>query len=228
MLEAMIFDFDGVVVDSEPIHLDGFRRVLRSAHGVEFTDRQYYQRYISYCDTEAFAQMVRDFDLPCDAADVARLCEQKTLLVKRMLTEKAEMLPGVEALMRSARAAGLAVAVCSSALREEIELPLRSADVLSIVQVIVADEDVTAGKPDPAGYNLTRRLLNGRLGREVPASACLAVEDSPGGIAAAKAAGMVVLAVTNSVPAGRLSRADRIVDSLAEVTLESLHRMAGA
>lgn len=227
MLQALLFDFDGVVIDGEPIHMDGFRRVLQSEFGVGFTDREYYQRYVAFDDREAFARMTRDYGIACDAEGIARLMALKASLVQQALAGPIGWLPGTLDLMRSARAADLAVAVCSGALRAEIELPLRSAGAASLVQVIVSAEDVPTSKPDPAGYDLTRRRLAAHLRRELPKADCVVVEDSPGGVAAGKAAGMTVLAVTNSVPADRLARADCVVSSLADVTVADLRRLAG-
>jgi len=224
MLEAVIFDFDGVVVDSEPIHMDCFRQVVQP-YGVTFTDQEYCQRYLSYCDRDAFAQMVRDYDLDADAVDIDELVATKTKLVQHALADSAEPLPGAIELMRAARDDGLGLAICSAALRREVELPLERAGAMDLVQLIVAAEDVHVHKPDPTGYIETRLRLGRVLGRELPAGHCVAIEDSPGGVAAAKAAGLATLAVTNTVAADQLAAADRVVDSLARVTVAQLAEM---
>jgi beta-phosphoglucomutase len=224
MLEAVIFDFDGVVVDSEPIHMDCFRQVVRP-YGVEFTDEQYYDRYLSYSDREALTQMVRQYDLDPAAVDIDALIAAKTKLMQHALATSADPLPGALELMRATRDRGLALAICSAALRQEVELPLRRAGVFDLVQLIVAAEDVHIHKPDPAGYIETCRRLGVLLGRDLLPERCVAIEDSPGGVAAAKAAGMAALAVTNTVPAAALAQADCIVDSLAGVTLDSLAQL---
>jgi len=226
MLEALIFDFDGVVVDSEPIHMDSFRQVVRP-YGVEFTDQQYYDRYLSYSDREALTQMVRQYDLDPAAVDIDELIATKTKLVQRALATSAEPLPGAIELMQATRDAGLGLAICSAALRREVELPLHRAGVFDLVQLIVAAEDVHIHKPDPTGYIETRHRLAALLGRELRPERCVAIEDSPGGIAAAKGAGLAALAVTNTVDAAALTQADCIVDSLADVTLDSLGHLVG-
>ncbi|NLF30550.1 MAG: HAD family phosphatase [Planctomycetes bacterium] len=224
MLEAVIFDFDGVVVDSEPIHMDCFRQVVRP-YGVTFTDEEYYARYLSYSDREAFLRMVDGHDLGGAAVDVDALIARKTALVQQALATAATPLPGAIELMAATRRAGLALAICSAALRREVELPLERAGALDLVQVIVAAEDVHIHKPDPAGYIETCRRLGAALGRDLAAGACVAIEDSPGGIVAAKAAGLAVLAVTNTLAADRLAHADRVVDSLASVALDDLRQL---
>ena len=94
--------------------------------------------------------------------------------------------------------------------------------MLECFTVIVSAEDVSAGKPDPAGFRLAVERLTAACGRPIRSHRCVAVEDSPAGIAAARAAGMKVLAVTNSYPPERLQDAQRVVASLAEVTLADL------
>jgi len=227
MLEAVIFDFDGVIVDSEPLHLEYFRQVMRAQYGVELTNQQYYDEYVAYTDAECFAKLAEKHRIPCSDDDIARLIAQKTALMRKKLAESIKPLPGVIELMRSLRASGLGLAVCSSALREEIEASLSLLGVADLVQLIVSADDVPAGKPDPAGYNLTRKMLAKTLGSDLPAGSCLAIEDSPGGVSAAKSAHLAVLAVTNSVPADRLSQADLVVESLTAVTIHTLRRLVG-
>ncbi|MFW6154044.1 MAG: HAD family hydrolase [Planctomycetota bacterium] len=224
MLEAVIFDFDGVVVDSEPIHRDCFRRVVRP-YGVTFTDEEYYARYLAYSDRDAFLRMVNGHDLDEEAIDIDALIDRKTALVQEALATTVTPLPGAIELMAAIREAGLALAICSAALRREVELPLERAGAAALVQVIVAAEDVHVHKPDPTGYIETRRRLGEAIGRDLAADRCVAIEDSPGGIAAAKAAGMAVLAVTNTLDAEHLARADRVVDALASVTVDDLRRL---
>ncbi len=225
MFEALIFDFDGVVIDSEPIHMAGFAEVMRAECSVEITAEMYYQRYLAYADADAFAAMNRDFDLRLDADGIARLTAVKTVIVQKALAMSSEALSGAVELMLAARAGGAHVAICSGALRAEIELPLDVIGATHAVELIVAAEDVAVGKPDPMGYDMTRRRLAERHGGDLPAENCVVVEDSPYGVTAGKAAGMAVLAVTNSADADRLTHADCIVDSLAGVTIEQLRQL---
>ena len=228
MLQAIIFDFDGVVIDSEPIHLECFRRVLRRRYGVEITDQEYYERYIAYSDAESFEHMAADHGLTIAQPEIRSLVADKTVLVQQVLRQGVKPLPGAAELMHAARQSGLALAVCSSAARREIEIPLEAMGLRPLVQVIIAAEDVTRSKPDPACYDLTRRRLGHAVGRELLPPGCIAIEDSPGGVASAAGAGLRVLAVTNTVSAEKLSQANRVVGSLAEVDLASLRAMTEA
>ena len=211
-------------MDSEPIHLMGFQRVLEPL-GVELKCEDYYGRYLGFDDRECLTTALRDNGADFSDRQIRDLIAAKTAFVKRVLAESATPQPGVVELIRDSRDAAVPVAICSSALREEIELVARSVGVLDLLAVIVAAEDVPKGKPDPACYVLTLKRLCEVTGRKLAANRCVAVEDSPFGIAAARGAGMKTLAVTSSYTAGDLQAADRVVESLADVTVGSLEQL---
>ena len=221
MLDAMIFDFDGVVVDSEPIHLAGFRAAL-AKRGIELSTEDYYSKYVGFDDHDCFATVLEDNGRRADEAEIAVMTAEKTVLIKKAFAESIRPLPGALELMRAVRAAGAGVAICSAGLREEIEIAGRAVGALELVDVLVSAEDVSRGKPDPEGYKLALRLL-GRL-RPSPTdpAAVYVVEDAPAGAAAAKAVGCKVIAVTNSYNREALGLADVVVDSLTEISLEDL------
>ncbi len=221
MLDAMIFDFDGVVVDSEPIHLACFRDVLAGC-GIELTSEDYYGKYLGFDDHDCFGAVMSENGRRVDERQIADLTGRKTLLVQQAFSESVRPLPGAIELMRAARSAGAALAICSGALREEILLAGRTVGAIDLVDVVVSAEDVHAGKPDPEGYILALKLLGEKLARPSNPSATWVVEDSPAGVQAAKEAGMNVLAVTNSYGRTDLAAADRIVASLTEITPDDL------
>lgn len=223
-MDALIFDFDGVVVDSEPIHLAAFQKVLATV-GVPLTREEYYRKYLGFDDHDCFGAALAAAGRTFDETQLAGLIRQKTLLVQEAFAESIRPLPGATELIRSAAVAGLPVGVCSGALREEIELASRTVGVMDCFGVIVSARDVKRGKPDPEGYRLTVARLSEAVGRALAPGRCVVVEDSPAGIEAAKSLGMKVLAVTNSYDAAALLAADRVVDSLAAVTVESLARL---
>jgi beta-phosphoglucomutase len=223
-MDALIFDFDGVVVDSEPIHLVCFQRVLGKV-GVELSERAYYDKYLGYDDRDCLRIAACDAGLDLDEERIAELMAEKTVLVQRAFAESIEPLPGAVELIRAVADAGVALGVCSGALRREIELASRTIGVLECFRTIVPAEDVARGKPDPEGYLKARERLEAVTGRRILAARCVVVEDSPAGIDAAGAAGMKVLAVTNSYPRDHLEAAERVVDSLTEVTPESLEQL---
>jgi HAD superfamily hydrolase (TIGR01509 family) len=223
-MDALIFDFDGVVVDSEPIHLKCFREVLGPV-GVRLTSKDYYGKYLGYDDHDCFAAVAADKGLSLGESRIAEMIAAKTALVRQAFAEAIRPLPGAVELIRSAAEAGIPVTVCSGALRDEIELAAKMVGALRHFRLIISAEDVSRGKPDPQGYRLTLRRLTTACGRRVAAGRCVAVEDSPAGIEAAAGTGMRVLAVTNSYPRSRLCQADRVVNSLSEVTIEQLEEL---
>jgi beta-phosphoglucomutase len=224
-MDAVIFDFDGVIVDSEPVHFAGFAQVLR-ARGVELTWDDYRERYLGYDDHDCFLAVCADRGIALAPDEVAALTAAKTAIVRAVLAAAVEALPGAVDLIRGLHRDGVPLAICSGALRSEIEIAARRVGVLDRFAIVVAAEDVPAGKPDPAGYALALRRLRASSGRPLAAARSLAIEDSPAGIAAARGAGLHVLAVTTSYPAAALAAADAVAASLADVTVARLAALA--
>lgn len=220
-MDALILDFDGVVIDSEPVHLDCFRRVLKPL-GISLTTEAYYSEYLGFDDHDCFAAVGRANGREFSEKEIAEMTAAKTALLKEAFSKSLRPLPGAAELIRSAAKARVPVAVCSGALRGEIELAGRGIGIWDLLATVVAAEDVRHGKPDPEGYQLTLRRLAEAAGRDIQASRCVVLEDSPAGIAAAKAVGMIVVGVTNSYPAEALDSADGVVGSLEAVTLADL------
>lgn len=225
-MDALILDFDGVIVDSEPIHLACFAKVLLPA-GVKLTHEDYYEKYLGYDDHDCFVAALRDHGLPVDEGQIAAMVRAKSALVQETYSREVTPLPGSAELIRSVAGAKVPLAVCSGALREEIEQAARAVGVRDLFAVIVAARDVSHGKPDPEGYRLALDRLRAATGRPLRAGASVVVEDSVAGIDAALGAGMKVLAVTNSYSAQALHRAHRVVGSLVEVTRNDLEAIAG-
>ncbi len=216
-LHAIIFDFDGVIVDSEPLHFEGFRRVLEGVD-ITLTREAYYQRYLGYDDEDCFAVVARDEGVSLDGETIRSLIAEKTAWMQQALSDRIEPLPGAVSLIRALSADGVPLAICSGALRDEILIAARCVGVLDHFLHVVAAEDVATGKPDPQGYRIARERLAASTGSDIPAERCVVIEDSPAGITAAKSAQMNVLAVATSYDPGDLTDADRIVESLDTVS----------
>lgn len=220
----MFFDFDGVVIDSEPIHFRAFRDVLAPL-GLPLSWEDYCKDYLGYDDRAAFLAIARDRGQTLSPDQLARLGEEKTALVQHLLANSCQPMPGILSLIRSAAAAGIPMAVCSGALRAEIELPCGHLDILQHFPVIVSAQDVSACKPDPEGYSMACRLLGRHVGRALRPARCVVVEDSPLGIQAGKGAGMKVLAAATSYPLEKLSQADLAVPDFTAVSLQQLYAL---
>ena len=220
----MIFDFDGVIVDSEPVHLACFRQVLAGA-GVTLTEEEYYAKYLGFDDHDCFQAALVDHGAPCSEALIAEMTARKTVLIQKAYSQSIKPLPGAVELIHSVDDAGIPLAICSGGLLEEIRLAARTVGILDCFIAIVPAEDVQRGKPDPEGYRIALARLAESAGRDLSAARTVVVEDSPAGISAAKALGMPVLAVTNSYARDALIDADRIVSSLTEVTVGVLRTL---
>ena len=223
-MDALFFDFDGVIVDSEPVHLMGFRQVIEPL-GITISTPDYYEKYLGYDDHDAFVVLLREHGRPVDEQRIAELTAAKSRLVKTVFAESIQPLPGALALIAAAAADDVPMAICSGALREEVELSLRTVGAADYFRVLIAAKDVTEGKPSPQGYRLARDRLAEAVRRDIDPARCIVFEDSPAGIEAGQAAGMKVVGITNSCDADALDAADLVVAGLTQVSLASLEAL---
>lgn len=224
MIHAILFDFDGVLFDTEPLHFDMFREVLRM-EGISLAPDAYYARYVGLTDPACFRAVLADHGRsPASSETVARLVQCKTELMQASLRARLPVVPGVRDCVETI-ASRYRTAVASGALREEIALCLELAGMASMFEHVSAAQDVHQGKPAPALYLHALAALNRRSA--LRADECVAIEDTPHGIEAAHQAGMRCIAVATTLPESRLSAADVVVPSLQTTTVESLlHRLA--
>ena len=211
--QAIIFDFNGVLVDDEPLHRELLGRVLL-AEGMRFLPEEYPHKYLGLDDRRCFERALREHGRLEEAEDPARieqLIAQKAASYREVLQAAppgAYLFPGMASLV-SSLSEQAPLAIVSGALREEIGLSVERAGLGGFFQLIIAAEDVHESKPNPEGYLRGLAGLQERHGPLDPAE-CLAIEDSVAGVAAARAAGLRCLAVTTSYPAHALSAADWI------------------
>ena len=224
MLRAVIFDFNGILVDDEPIHFELFRKVLVE-ESLSLTDKEYYTRYLGMDDRGCFRAVFKDHGRTLDDAALAQLIRRKAAYYREAIGERTIIFPGVQRLVPKL-AEALPLAVASGALREEIEMILQGIGLRNCFQIIVSAEDVAEGKPHPEIFIKALRELNRMsVGKEpIRSSECLVVEDSKEGILAAHRAGIKCLAVSNSHPAGEL-KAEAVVRSLEEVDISFLESL---
>jgi beta-phosphoglucomutase len=219
MLSAVIFDFDGIIVDSEPMHFRAFNEVLNPLD-IEITWEDYCEIYIGFDDRDAFKTAFKQNTKKASAHDLKHLIEQKAEVFQKYIKNgEAQPLPGAVELIKSIPVR-LPVALCSGALREDIDPIIKNLGIADAFTVIVTAEDTPKSKPDPAPYKLTIE----KLGIEDPATAS-AIEDTPAGIISAKGAGLKVLAVTNSYDRNYLLEADAVTDTLENVSRPTLENV---
>jgi beta-phosphoglucomutase len=211
---AVIFDVDGVLVDSYRAHFDSWKKVAEE-NGLEITEEQFAATF-GKTSREIIARFWGD---EVDEARIGEIDSRKEAIYRDIVRAHFPAMDGAVELIDALRDAGFVLAVGSSGPSENIELALAGLERRSAFQVLVTGQDVTRGKPDPQIFAIAAQ----RLG--IAASHCVVVEDAPVGIAAAKAAGMSAVALVGTVPRERLSAADLIVDSLRELTPEKLEEL---
>ncbi len=225
MLRAVIFDFNGVIINDEPFHFLMFQKVLRE-EGVDFTKEDYFGIYLGLDDKGCFAAVLRDRGRPRPPAEILELVERKAAYYLQELDQHLILFPGVpECVARLA--ADFPLAICSGARQHEIEIVLEKSGLTKYFRVIISADQIHAGKPDPGGYLATLASLRRQVGGliDLKADECLVVEDAPAGIQAAHAAGMRCLGVTNSRRAEDLAEAELVVGDLERVFPDDLRRL---
>lgn len=223
MFKAVIFDFNGVIVDDEPLHLELFRRVL-GEEGVPLTDEDYHAKYLGYDDRGCFTAALTDAgqaDFAADTLFITELIKRKADYYYEAIEDRFLLFPGAAELVKKL-AAKYPMAIASGALGGEIEVVLRRGGIRECFKEIIASENVTVCKPDPEGYNKALAALNAVGNEQIQPGECLVIEDSVAGVEAAKRAGMWCLAVTNSYKPDQLAKADWIVTTLEDCEPEVL------
>jgi beta-phosphoglucomutase len=215
---ATLFDYNGVLVDDEAVHLAAFRDVL-SPLGVEVTETEYVERYLGYDDVGAFRAILKDRGRTPSDADVAALVDAKKPFYLERAKGALRGFQGAAELVRRRAAVG-PVAIVSGALRHEIHLGLDVLGVRDLVRAIISAEDAQRSKPDPQGYLLCLEALSLSTARE----RCVVIEDSLAGVESARAASLACVAVGHSYPIDELraAGADLVVSNLDAISEEAL------
>ena len=226
MLKAVIFDFDGVIADSEALHLRAFNEVL-APFGLEITEKDYYKTYLGLTDADCFKEIVQKHQAIFKDTSVETLLKKKKTTFAKLAKTEADIIDGVREFLEMLRKNKIPMAICSGALQSEIELILEGAALSDYFDCIVSAEQVKRGKPYPDGFLLALGKLNEIRREKITAKQCIVVEDSHWGLEAAKKAGMHTIAVTNSYDAKQLSMAEKIVKRLDELTISDLQKICG-
>jgi len=224
MLRAVIFDFDGVITDSEILHLRAFNKVLTQLD-IEISTKDYYKEYLGLTDADCFKSVAKKNRLSLDCRNMRNLMAQKTRIFEQLAKTEGRIIEGVAEFLRMLRRNNVPMAICSGALLPEIEIVLEEARLRELFAVIVSAEQVKKGKPSPQGFLLTLQKLNHNRQKPIAAKECIVIEDSHWGLEAAKAAGMHTVAVTTSYDADQLSLAEKIVARLDELSIEGLRQL---
>ncbi|MBV9209647.1 MAG: HAD family phosphatase [Acidobacteria bacterium] len=228
MIKAILFDFNGVIIDDEPIQLKAYQELLK-AEDVPLSEEDYYQM-LGMDDATFLRASYERAGKELTEEKLKELIERKVAEHRRITADELPLFPGVVNFIKAA-SRHFTLGIVSMALRAEIDYVLERAGLAGIFDGIVSAEDVETCKPDPACYNRGFLLLDeqrrkdGRL--NISPHECLVVEDAPPGIQSARDAGMKTLGVTNTVKeaALRAAGADVVTHSLADWTVDAVHHV---
>ena len=220
-LRGVIFDFDGVIADTEPLHLKAFQAVLTGGP-LSLSQEAYLARYLGFDDAGVFRALAGDRGVALLPNEVARLVEAKGRRYAELVATGDVVFPAARVCIERLAADGVVLGVASGALRHEIEAILSGADLRRHFAAIVAADDVTRGKPAPDAYARAVELLSAAIGRPPSPAGFVAIEDSRWGIESAIAAGLPCVGVTTSYGADALAGAAIVVSSLAGVDGDTL------
>ncbi|MDH4130454.1 MAG: HAD family phosphatase [Gemmatimonadota bacterium] len=207
MQRAILFDFNGVIVDDEPQHCEALIATL-ATYGYTLDREGYYRDYLGFDDRECFRFAFTRMGRQAEPSVVAEAIERKAVLYDRAIHASLSLVPGSAGFIRRAASLGYRLAVVSGALRREIDLVLTLSGLHGFFEVIVAAEDVANCKPDPEGYEKARMAL------DVAPVRCMVIEDSLPGLEAARRAGLRCAMVATSHPAASLAAADLVWPTL--------------
>ncbi len=216
MLNAVIFDFDGVIIDSESLHFKVFNEVL-STYDIEISWEDYQGLYIGYDDEKTIKTVFKKNRKILNKKIVRKLIQQKAHIFEKAVSDKqAKIFPGAIELIKSIPIR-VPIGLCTGALRSDIKPVLSGLKIKNTFKAIVTAEDTKKSKPHPDPYNLILSQLDIHDPNTV-----VAIEDTPAGIRSAKSAGLKVLAVTNTFSSQFLFDADAVTDTLERVNRKTL------
>lgn len=225
MLKAVIFDFDGVITDSEILHFRTFNQIT-SKFGFEIDKKTYYQDFLGLSDNDVFTMLKQQKLLNDDAPSVEEMIRQKNLLFEHLAKEEGCIIEGVRDFLNLLKQNNVPLAICSGALLTEIMLILEDARLVDIFETIVSADQVKKGKPAPDGFLMALKRLNAKQDPQIKANECVVIEDAHWGLRAAIAAGMHRVAVTNSYDYDQLAPfAEMTVQNLGTIKIADLQKL---
>ena len=227
-LKAVLFDFNGVIINDEAIHQQLVEEILLQENLRPSSD-EYREVGLGRSDRVCLTELLKRRGRFVTESYLTQLITRKAQAYQHKLEvlEKLPIYPGLEDVIFQIRAAQLPLGVVSGALRCEVELVLNRAGIAQNFAVIVGGDDIKVSKPEPDGYLLAVERLNQNYPTlKAQASDCLAIEDTPAGIEAAKRAGMQVVGVANTYPFHMLQRqANWTVDYLHDLELDRVQEV---
>jgi HAD superfamily hydrolase (TIGR01509 family) len=215
MIRALIFDFNGVLANDDPIHMRALQAVAHE-EGLSLTDDEYLETYLPLNDWDCFKTLYQTAGRNLDPEQCDNLIRRKGVYYYRAIADKSVLFEGTVPAVKAA-ASSCFTAIASGARREEILFILDQANLRTCFSAIIAAEDVTRGKPHPEPFVRAYEQLNASRG-PISLSECVAVEDSIGGIESAHQANMKCLAIAHSYSMDRLrnAKAEWVIESISD------------
>ena len=226
-LAGVIFDFDGVLADSEPRHLRAYQDVL-ARHGIELGAADYYDRYLGFDDMGVFRTIARDRGWTLTEETLGELVQVKGERFEMLVGQGEALFPGAADCVRRV-AVEVPIAIASGGLGPEIEAMLSATGLRHHFAAIVASGDTPRSKPAPDPYLRAVELLRSFTGATADGrrDCFVAIEDSRWGIESALAAGLRCIGVAQTYPANALRAAHVIVPTIGEVELDTMRDLCG-
>ncbi|MBI3033325.1 HAD family phosphatase [Candidatus Woesearchaeota archaeon] len=206
MIKAVIFDLDGVIIDSEPLHIKALQKTV-ALHGKNI-DHSYISRFIGVHDKQFFENVKHDFNLQPTVEDFIK---QRDNILFELMREKLKLFHGFRTFLTMVKGKNMKLAITTSSSRFYTQFVLEKFNLKHNFPVLVCGDDVQHPKPHPEPYQKTIEQL------QLQPEECIVIEDSIAGLTSAKAAGTHTIAVTNSFTASNLSEADLVVNNLTEI-----------
>jgi beta-phosphoglucomutase len=222
-LRAIIFDFDGVLANTEPLHLRAYQEIL-APEGLILTEHEYYARYLGFDDAGAFTAMGADAGRQWTSTDIERLIITKARRLEQLQQNVSVLFPGAADAVRRA-AAEVPVAIASGALGAEVRRVLEREHLLNYFTAIVAAEDTVLSKPSPEPYLRALTQLTSSLSVQIEPHECVALEDSPWGLQSARAAKLRTVAVAQTYDESDLNGADLVISTIGSLNLHHLSQL---
>jgi len=220
---GVVFDFDGVIANTEPLHLQAFQDVLDQTP-MSLSKEAYESTYLGYDDIGVFTQLAQDQDIVVSSDEISELIARKGKRYTQLVESRDVIFPEARTCLE--RLSGnCELGIASGALHQEIETILRASSLRSYFTTIVAADDVKHSKPEPDTYRLAIELLCLAMGRPPSPNGFVAIEDSLWGIQSAHAAGLPCIAVTTTYTEDRLTVANQIVPSLVDIDITTLETL---
>lgn len=216
--KVFFFDFDGVIVDSERLHMWATLEALQNKPNFQFDEDYYFEHLLGFDDIGIFEFLWNDKKQKITPEELKEAMQKKNSALMQRLKEGSYFFPGVLDFIRSFKEKNIPIAIVSGALRKEILPCIEKAKITERFEFIVAADDVRHSKPDPESYEKAyHHMLEKNI--ELNPEDCWVIEDSPAGIASAKGAGLNVIGITNSLKKEALSQADFIVSHYSEIKI---------